>query len=79
MTLSEAIGIFKAAIGPDVAPRTLDWYDFYLGRLCEGVGPDRDITTITLTDLRLWRASFPAQYSVWTVTNHIRTTRRLFK
>lgn len=93
MLLSEALEAFDLSLKGIVAPSTQRCYTSVVRKLLRFLG-DRDIETITITDLRRWRASLfdrESRYadhptrpeeegglSVWSVHNYVRGILKFF-
>ena len=69
MKVGEAIDVFLQSIQGEVAPETIRWYKDQLKPLNKCLG-SREITTITIRDLRDCRSSLMARTERWTDHPH---------
>jgi site-specific recombinase XerD len=77
--LSEAVEAFLVSCDGAKSPATVKWYRRRLGDLCGFLGAC-DVATITVFDLRRFRASVAGRgLSVWTLHGYVRAVRRLFR
>ncbi len=79
MTIAQALALFLQSIRGLLSPATVGWYTHRLAPLTAALGR-RQVSTITLDDLRAWRATLSERrMSPWTLHAHVRAARRLFK
>jgi site-specific recombinase XerD len=76
--LSYAVEAFLLSCEGCKSPATVKWYRRRLADLCDFLG-SCDLATITVSDLRRFRASLAGRgLSVWTLHGYVRAVRRLF-
>lgn len=62
-TLGEMVESFLLDKAGVTSPDTVKWYGMRLKNLVNFIGADRDIATITIADLRKWRAALQAKHT----------------
>lgn len=79
MMLSEAVEAFLLSCDGVRSPATVKWYCRRLADLARFLGAC-DVSSVTLTDLRRFRASLSSKgLSVWTLHGYCRAVRRFFR
>jgi len=95
MTIARALDLFLGAMAGVLSNQTVTWYRGRLHPLVEFVGGDRVLSTLTIEDLRRWRASLterktrymncqyrrevPGGLSRFTLQSHVRAVRAFFR
>lgn len=78
MLASAALEAFLLSCRGCRSPETVSWYRWRLAPLVTFLS-DSDVTVVTLADLRVWRASFNGNGSVYTLHGNVRACRRFFR
>lgn len=72
ITLEGVMREFRLSMDGYLSPKTVRWYDARLKSLTKYFGPDRQIDTITLRDLCLWRADLAGRKFRYTSPTSVR-------
>ena len=76
--LAEAVGVFLDGIAGEVSESTREWYGRGLESLVAHLGAETDLASITVRDLRSYRADLLPRMSVHSVHGRQRAMRRLY-
>ena len=76
--LAEAVGVFLDGIAGEVSESTREWYGRCLESLVAHLGAETDLASITVRDLRSYRADLLPRMSVHSVHGRQRAMRRLY-